>query len=593
MCQDACVANPSKSRSSPRQSNRQAAQQKSGIEVLKVDAEDGHSFDVPYIVPHGKGPFPVVIYQHGGLRQRDLDQLSDLLLKNAGMSEFYRNGYITICSTFRTCEDVLEYDGMTKDLLAVVDAAKSLQQADPESVVYYGMSGGGSVGLELAAARAEVAAIALGEPACTLFARMHTKPDWPTRRKFDADPHRYYTEKVREYTEAKLAKITCPVLFVQGNVHPINIVTKEIIYPTLQRMGKNVEMKVYPGKKHGFFFNPGRESNNLFNDVDQFFKRHLPAEPTGQPRQQRRSRHGNQKTQEPRGEPRSTSWVYPVKKEPEGSKYKVFHSRTIGGDVSYLIYLPREYGQFPHKRYPVVYWLPGGPGRQTILEPFVKRLKPAIKAGDAPPMIVVGVNAIDRSFYCDSKDGKWPVETVIIKDLIPHIDQTYRTIATRRGRALEGFSMGGFGVFHFGLKYTEKFGVLSCLAGALLDADSMPSEARWGRQTRRNSFREVFGGDIEYFNTNSPWTLIERQAELIRGRTAVRIVVGENDMTLKLNRKFHELLEKLDIPHEFNVIPSIGHNHHGIYSNEEHRRRSWRFYSRAFGNHVSSEEKQP
>ena len=46
-------------------------------------------------------------------------------------------------------------------------------------------------------------------------------------------------------------------------------------------------------------------------------------------------------------------------------------------------------------------------------------------------MIVVLVNGMRDRFYCDSPDGKSPVEIVIVNELIPHIDRTYRTIAKR------------------------------------------------------------------------------------------------------------------------------------------------------------------
>ena len=63
------------------------------------------------------------------------------------------------------------------------------------------------------------------------------------------------------------------------------------------------------------------------------------------------------------------------------------------------------------------------------------RLTKAIEEGKSPPMIVVYVNGMIRSGYVDTANGKWPVETVTIKELIPHIDVTYRTIARREGRS--------------------------------------------------------------------------------------------------------------------------------------------------------------
>ena len=60
-------------------------------------------------------------------------------------------------------------------------------------------------------------------------------------------------------------------------------------------------------------------------------------------------------------------------------------------------------------------------------------------------MIVVLPNGLKDGWWVDMADGSQPVESVILKDLIPHVDATYRTISDRRGRAVEGFSMGAGG----------------------------------------------------------------------------------------------------------------------------------------------------
>ena len=37
------------------------------------------------------------------------------------------------------------------------------------------------------------------------------------------------------------------------------------------------------------------------------------------------------------------AWLDPDKGEPGGTHYKTFHSKLVGGEVSYLIYLPPSY----------------------------------------------------------------------------------------------------------------------------------------------------------------------------------------------------------------------------------------------------------
>ncbi|MEX2138045.1 MAG: alpha/beta hydrolase-fold protein [Pirellulales bacterium] len=170
--------------------------------------------------------------------------------------------------------------------------------------------------------------------------------------------------------------------------------------------------------------------------------------------------------------PAAPEWVR-EKIEAKNSRYEKFRSKTIGQEVSYFIYVPADYERKPEARYPVMYWLHGMSGGQTGIPRLVERYNAVIESGKMPPMLVVFVNGVRNSFYCDSADGKMPVETVIIKDLIPHIDSNYRTIARRDGRIVEGFSMGGFGAAHLGFKYPELFATVSIIDGSLTDATAM------------------------------------------------------------------------------------------------------------------------
>ncbi|MFZ5832473.1 MAG: alpha/beta hydrolase fold domain-containing protein, partial [Planctomycetota bacterium] len=264
-------------------------------------------------------------------------------------------------------------------------------------------------------------------------------------------------------------------------------------------------------------------------------------------------------------------------KEPiqaERMQYRTFDSAAAGAKVSYLIYTPAAYDAEPDRRFPVMYWLHGLGGGQQGVPDMVRRFDAAIAAGKTPPMLVVFVNGLADSMWSDSKDGKKPVETVFIEDLIPHIDATYRTIATREGRLIEGFSMGGFGAARLGLKHHQLFGAVSMLAGALHDDATI--------QSRRGSiFENTYGSDVEYFKAHSPWTIAQQNAEAVNGKLVVRQVVGDRDPTLDYNRTFDAHLTQLGIVHTFTLLPGVGHNPGQLYDalGEE----NWRFYWAAFG----------
>jgi len=172
------------------------------------------------------------------------------------------------------------------------------------------------------------------------------------------------------------------------------------------------------------------------------------------------------------------------------------------------------------------------------------------------------------------------METVVINELIPHIDATFRTIASRDGRLIEGFSMGGYGAARLGFKYPALFGSVSILAGGPLQEEFNVNEApRAGPAQAQAVLDAVFGGDQAYFKAQSPWRLAEQNADAVR-RMRIRQVVGEKDNVLENSRKFHDRLTRLNIPHGFIVVPGAAHSLRHIVDGLGDRQ--WEFYRDAF-----------
>ena len=111
-----------------------------------------------------------------------------------------------------------------------------------------------------------------------------------------------------------------------------------------------------------------------------------------------------------------------------------------------MIYLPEEYKN-TNNRYPVIYYFMGEMGTRGG-QWLMKEIDKAIKAQKMPPVIIVSVQALPIGWYCNANVGakgviSGPVENVLINNLVPYIDDHYRTIASSPGRGLEGWSMGG------------------------------------------------------------------------------------------------------------------------------------------------------
>jgi len=258
------------------------------------------------------------------------------------------------------------------------------------------------------------------------------------------------------------------------------------------------------------------------------------------------------------------SWEDPIAMDTPFTLYKTYPTPERGDNTrgSYRVYLPPDYSENTSRRYPVIYYLHGAnesANTAAVDANYVQRLDAVVRAGLMPPAIVIVVQAPNRAFYIDSAD--LPVESVIIKDLIPHVDSTYRTIARREGRAIEGHSMGGFGALHLGFKYPELFATVASLAAALVEAP--------------------FGGDPEYFKSQTPATLVEQNADELRGRTMIRMIVGDKDSLAAVNHAFDEKLTSMNIPHEFYISEGSPHSVREVLARLDFN--PFEFYARAFG----------
>jgi endo-1,4-beta-xylanase len=264
-------------------------------------------------------------------------------------------------------------------------------------------------------------------------------------------------------------------------------------------------------------------------------------------------------------------WLLPKGSEPKGTHYATFKSRLVGSEVSYLIYLPPDYETNTSRRYPVVYWLHGYGGNPASGTVLVTPLDAAIRAGKAPAMIVVMVNGQAASFYCDSENGQLPVDSMVTKELIPHVDQTYRTIATRETRAVEGFSMGGYGAAHLGFKHPDLFAMVSIRSGALTDS------VEWGELHEPQGGRRkmMLAAPKAYFEANDLATVIRKNADAIRGKTKVRLSVGSEDSLMPNNQGLHEFLTQLKIEHEYEVVPGLAHDSVKFYKIVGEREFTW------------------
>lgn len=157
-----------------------------------------------------------------------------------------------------------------------------------------------------------------------------------------------------------------------------------------------------------------------------------------------------------------------------------FFSNALGLSKNYYVYLPEGYDT-DTERYPVAYFLrghefelfdPAAPGRigGRNLRHVADDL---IAAGQIGKVIIVcpstasedydntvhscGVNMLKPTLRAAEGIGTGRFEDYFVQDLIPHIDATWRTIADREHRAIDGFSLGGYNSTMLSLRHPDLF----------------------------------------------------------------------------------------------------------------------------------------
>jgi hypothetical protein len=136
------------------------------------------------------------------------------------------------------------------------------------------------------------------------------------------------------------------------------------------------------------------------------------------------------------------------------------------------VWLPPGYEDDPHRRWPSVYVIQGMTGQLEMWRnraPF-KRNYPELVEELEPECIVVWVDAwtaLGGSQFVDSP-GTGTYHTYLCDEIVPWVDERYRTAAVAASRGIQGKSSGGYGAMITPLLRPDLFGGLATHAGDAL-----------------------------------------------------------------------------------------------------------------------------
>jgi len=252
------------------------------------------------------------------------------------------------------------------------------------------------------------------------------------------------------------------------------------------------------------------------------------------------------------------AWSNPLSKEqlakyelPKGLSHQSFSSPSMGVEVGYFIYLPEDYASSGETAYNVVFHLHGGrPGSERKSIKLAKYVDAAIKEQVVAPTIYVWPNGGPMSWYNYPQIENGQGEDVFVKELIPHIQKTYRT----NKMAIEGFSQGGRGTTRIMFKYPDLF------------TSAAPGGSGYEPEKRIQENDGAESDRVKFAKGYNAWDLADEYAKREdKTRLPIMLWVGTKGFNYEFNLKFSENLKSLGIPHQMLIVEGADHSAVKIY----------------------------
>jgi len=243
--------------------------------------------------------------------------------------------------------------------------------------------------------------------------------------------------------------------------------------------------------------------------------------------------------------------------------YYRFATDAIGWNPGVNVLLPDGY-HTSGRTYPVLYLLHGG------LEDFITfdRLHNIRGLTAGKQIIIVMPDGGPAGWYSNpvhSNVGPRNWEHFHIGQLLPWVEANFRTYAEYDGRAVSGFSMGGFGALKYAAKYWGHFASVSAHSGpANLRGNPGDAVTHWANAS--SAAVELNGGSVygipwdqARVTADNPVERIEsyrnKRVFMVAGTSPEDIQGWANEsVVLETQRQFRYHLDRVGIPHEAHEV---------------------------------------
>lgn len=171
--------------------------------------------------------------------------------------------------------------------------------------------------------------------------------------------------------------------------------------------------------------------------------------------------------------------------------------------------------------------------------------------------LVVVMPSGDNSFYVDQADINNFYGEFVGKELVELTRKIFPLSHKREDTFIGGLSMGGFGALRNGLKYSDTFGYIVCLSGALHLEEMTARTKDVGFFLENKSYVEACFGDLSKVldSDKNPKFLAKQLNAAGKPMPGIYMACGEKDSLLSANREMATFLKEQGADLIFEVGP--------------------------------------
>ena len=254
--------------------------------------------------------------------------------------------------------------------------------------------------------------------------------------------------------------------------------------------------------------------------------------------------------------------------------------------LEYTVLTPPGY-ESSQRAYPVVYIVPGsGADSASAIEKL--ELGTYAARDEALIVVVSEIGDAKSNFIVDWFDGSKPLDTSFVRELMPEVDASYRTMPGGAHRAIAGYSAGGYSAAAITFRHPELFTSVGSFSGV--------TDLNWRGEGGQTAFEGInvlfYGPDQAHRRWGNPSTDQANwdeenpasQAARLTGKRGVYIASGDGQpsspeeaaaagpfigsqaasesITREMNETYHQRLTEAGVPHVYRPHAGLHRSQH-------------------------------